>query len=178
MIGAIIGAGTALVAAGAGLLGARLGARSVEQGAVIAAEAVARQVHSQAAVDHGHWQREQRATACNTILQSFDDAVLQFRLTMAADGDLEGIEQAATRLQEAVIGVSRARVSVSVAGPPALVQQAENLLDLANSLIVFLQEDLTGREEEAAGLPDRVHEARERFIDTCREELGRAPTVE
>lgn len=89
----------ALVSAGVGLLGAIGGAaiggvaaaRGARLGAETAANATARQVTEQAAVDHEHWLRGQRLEACRALLAAYDEyAIAASNITRVIEREIQG----------------------------------------------------------------------------------------
>ncbi|MDX3386627.1 hypothetical protein PV682_35055 [Streptomyces niveiscabiei] len=121
----------ALTAAAFGLAGTVIGAivsaRGAKAGADRNAQTVIQQVQDQAVVEHSHWLRQQRLTAYEGFLETWDECL---RLTQvpadASDTDqssLEPLREAAGRM------TGRAR-RIALLGPPEVAQAAEKLAEI------------------------------------------------
>jgi hypothetical protein len=127
----------ALATAGVGLIGAIGGAaiggiaaaRGARIGAETAARATVRQVHDQAAVDHGHWLRQQRLEAYGAMLIAYEEygraaTVAQLFLERpesgVADPELGNVASRAT-------AITRVYMKIRLLGPSAVKDKALRL---------------------------------------------------
>ncbi|MBD3007903.1 MULTISPECIES: hypothetical protein [unclassified Streptomyces] len=107
-------------------LGALVGARATRFGAERNAETVRRQVQDQAAVEHGHWLRQQRLNTYESFLEAWDECL---RITQASaavhDPDSTGLED----LREAAGRMAERARRIALLGPEEVTRTAEELTE-------------------------------------------------
>ena len=152
MVGAIAGAAV-------GGLGATHGARI---GAQTAAEATAKQVRDQSVVDHEHWLRGERLSACRNLLTAYSEyAIAASNMARVYEGSRPGDAQIGLTMGASVTQFRDAYFHLRLLGPPevrAPALQLGNHVEAHNECIAKWGNAMVRLGAATAGL-DAVMEA-------------------